>query len=97
MPPPPIRIPYIRSIIVTPHHQCLFLFNFLPPTTHHTLSQFISSPILFIIPSSIVIRPYSSSLEISTSAHPITVHYTSPHHQIRSDYRLLGEDPIIIN
>ena len=26
IPSPPIRIPYIRSIIVTPHHQCLFFF-----------------------------------------------------------------------
>ena len=26
----PIRIPYIRSIIVTPHHQCLNLFIPLP-------------------------------------------------------------------
>ena len=33
---PPIRIPYIRSIIVTPHHQCL-LFSFASryPTADH--------------------------------------------------------------
>ena len=97
IPSPPTKVPYIRSIVVTPHHQCLFLLISSPPTAHQTLFQFISSPILFIITSQIVIRPYYSSFEIPPSADPIPVHYTPPHQQSRSYYRLLIKDPIIIN
>ena len=40
---------------------------------------------------------YFSSLYIYPIADHIPVHYTFPHQQIRSDYRLLREEPIIIN
>ena len=39
---PPIRIPYIRSIIVTPHHWCLFLI-ILPPLHTHSRPYLSSS------------------------------------------------------
>ena len=34
---PPIRIPYIRTIIVTPRHHCLFLFTPSPPPNQKNL------------------------------------------------------------
>ena len=41
---PPIRIPYILSIIAIPHHQCLFLFISLPPPPTSDHFQFIRRP-----------------------------------------------------
>ena len=44
IPSPPIRIPYIRSIIVTPHQQCLFFFIHIPSPPQHTLFRFLRRP-----------------------------------------------------
>ena len=91
-----IVIPYIRSIIITPHHQCISLFIPASPHTQQTIFQFIRKP-QFI---SIIVTHHPPSADENTiyfhilyvlniSAYPIRRPYirsiiVTPHHQFIS-------------
>ena len=62
-----IRIPYIISIIVIPHHWCLFFSFIYPHTTHQTLFQFISRPNF----SSIIVTHHPPSAQQSKFCYQI--------------------------
>ena len=62
---PQIRIPYIRSIIVTPHHQFLFLFTPPSPPTYSRPYSSSSVKLISVQLSSPIVPHQKSSVNVS--------------------------------